>query len=70
MCNDVRRARAVAGVGVLSVTRLLAVVDTTVEGAIARVGASEHTSPFLDNVLTVLGGMLFVACDFIATVSA
>lgn len=54
----------------MRVTRLLAVMDTTIEGAIARVSASEHTSPFLGNVLAVLGGMLFVTCDFVTTVSA
>ena len=54
---------------ILRVTRLLAVVNTAVESAIAGIGASEHASPFLDNILAVLGGMLFVAFDFITTVS-
>lgn len=58
-----------ARVGVLRVARLLAMVDTTVEGAIAKIGASEHAGPFLDNVLGILGGMLFVACDLVTTVS-
>lgn len=58
------------GICILRVTRLLAVMNTAVESAIARVGASEHASPFLDNVLTILSGMLFAAFDFVATISA
>jgi hypothetical protein len=60
----------VARICILRVTRLLAVVDTAVERTITRVGASEHASPFLDDVLTVLSGMLFAAFDFVSTVSA
>jgi hypothetical protein len=60
----------VAGISILSMARLLAVVDTTIEGAITRIGASEHAGPFFDDILTILGGVLFVACDFIATISA
>lgn len=59
-----------ARVGILRVTRLLTVVNTAIEGTITGIGASKHASPFLDDVLAVLGGVLFVACDFIATVSA
>jgi hypothetical protein len=70
VCHNVRRARAVARVGVLRMARLLAVVDATVKGSITRVDTSEHASPFLDNILTILSGMLFVTCDFIAAVSA
>lgn len=70
VCYNVRRARAVARVGILRMARLLAVVNATIEGAITRVGTSEHASPFLNNILTILSGMLFVTCDFLAAVSA
>jgi len=60
----------VARVGILRMTRLLTVVNTAIEGTITGISASKHASPFLDDVLAVLSGVLFVACDFIATVSA
>jgi len=50
--------------------RLLAVMNATIEGAITRVSTTEHASPFLDNILTVLSGMLFVTRDFITAVGA
>jgi hypothetical protein len=70
VCHNVRGARAVAGFSILSMARLLAMVNTTIESAITRVSASEHASPFFNDILTILGGMLFAASDFIATISA
>lgn len=56
-------------IGFLRVARLLAMVNTTIEGTVAGVGASEHASPLFNNILTILSVVLLVACDFIAAVS-
>jgi hypothetical protein len=50
--------------------RLLTVVNATIKGAIASIGTSEHASPFLDNILAILRGMLSATCDFVSAISA
>lgn len=55
-------------VSVLSMTRLLAVMNAAVEGAIARIGASEHASPLLNNALAIFCAMLLVTCDLVTTI--
>ena len=57
------------GIGFLRVTRLLTMVNTTIEGTVTGVSAREHASPLLNNVLTIFSKVLFVACNFVATVS-
>lgn len=58
-----------SGIGFLSVARLLAMVNTTIEGTVTGVSASEHASPLFDDILTIFSNVLFVAGDFIAAVS-
>jgi hypothetical protein len=60
----------VARVGVLSMARLLTVVNAAIKSAITRIGTSEHASPFLDNILPILRGMLSATCDFVSAISA
>ena len=57
-------------VGVLGVTRLLTLMDTTVECAAARIGASEDARPIFDKLMTVFPNMFSMALDFITAVTA
>lgn len=59
-----------AGIFILRMTILLAMVNIAVEGSTALVGTIEHAGPLLDYSVAIVCGMLRFTCDFISTIAA
>jgi len=70
MGDDIRRSRAMAGIGVLRVTALLAMMATAVKGSIAGIHTFEPAKPVFGEVLSIFRCGLLVACLFVSTVAA